>query len=109
MWNIPEMIITYGACKPPGVSPYFSSASIAMPLGFQFGFVRSDDSQAWNKRVFPEVFVPRVQDQSCHVWSAACQMAKSTDCCLGSVRPPRSGSEAISIHSPETRGSMMGC
>src|ERR1017187_399065 len=45
-----------------------------------------------------------MQDQSCHVPSAACQMPKSTGCCLGEVYCPRSGSPAICQKSPSTLG-----
>src|ERR1035441_2916272 len=47
-----------------------------------------------------------MQDHSCHVPSAACQMPKSTGCCLGEVYCPRSGSPAICQNSPSTLGTM---
>src|SRR5690242_8659931 len=45
-----------------------------------------------------------MHDQSCHVPSAACQMPKSTGCCLDVVYFPRSGSPATCQNSPSIRG-----
>jgi len=43
-----------------------------------------------------------MHDQSCHAPSAACQTPKSTGCCFGRPKSPKSGLPATWIHGPIT-------